>query len=150
MAIYATIKGKVQGSIKGGVTTASFQGQIHVDTVDFGVGVPTDVASGRPIGKRVAKPLQITKPMDQASPCLHQACVTNEVLTEVNISWVVEGQDHKAFTTVKLTNAIISSFGNESSGHGSFVDKVSFTYTKIEFTWIDGGITSTDDWTSSS
>ena len=34
--------------------------------------------------------------------------------------------------------------GNCPAGTG--VETISFTYTKIEFTWAEGGITSTDDW----
>jgi type VI secretion system secreted protein Hcp len=85
--------------------------------------------------------------MDQSSPLLHTSAVTNESLT-VTISYVVEGQGHKAYVTVALTNAMIRDFNIKSAYDGSNVETISFTYTKIEFTWTNGGITSVDDWTS--
>jgi len=148
MAIYAKIKGAKQGVLKGGVTTAAFAGQIQVDTVVFGVGSPYDVSTGQTAGKRVARPVQITKPMDQSSPLLHQSCVNNESLT-VDISWVVEGEGHKPWVTLSLTNAMMRDFNSEGSSDGSSVERISFTYTKIEFTWTEGGIASSDDWTRS-
>lgn len=148
MAIYAKIKGAKQGVLTGGVSAASFTGQIQVNSVDFGVGSPADVSTGLATGKRVARPLTITKPMDRSSPLLHQSCTTNESLT-VDISYVVEGQGHKPFATVSLTNAMIRDFNQEASFTGSSVETISFTYTKIEFTWVDGGIVSVDDWMGS-
>jgi type VI secretion system secreted protein Hcp len=147
MAIYAKIKGKVQGDLTGGVTAQSFSGQIEVHSVEFGVGSPFDVATGMPTGKRVARPIKITKPFDKSSPLLHRSTVTNELLT-VNISYVVEGQGHKSYATLNLTNAMIRDFQNDTSATGTGVETISFTYTKVEFNWTDGGITSTDDWSS--
>jgi type VI secretion system secreted protein Hcp len=145
MAIYGKIKGTKQGDLKGAVTAQAYSGQIEVNSVEWGVGSPRDVATGLPTGKRVARPVQITKPMDQSSPLLHNAVVNNESLT-VTLSYTVEGQGHKAFATVALTNAMIQNFNIAASDNGSNVETISFIYTKIEFTWTDGGITSTDDW----
>jgi type VI secretion system secreted protein Hcp len=147
MAIYAKIKGKVQGDLTGGVTAQSFTGQIEVHSVEFGVGSPFDVATGMPTGKRVARPIKITKPFDRSSPLLHRSAVTNESLT-VNISYTIEGQGHKAYATLNLTNAMIRDFQNDTSATGTGTETISFTYTKVEFTWTEGGITSTDDWSS--
>ena len=148
MAIYAKIKGKVQGDLTGGVAAAGYKGQIEVHSVEFGVGSPRDVATGMPTGKRVARPIKITKPFDRSSPLLHRSTVTNESLT-VDISYTVEGQGHKAYATLSLTNAMIRDFQNETSFTGAAVETISFTYTKVEFTWTEGGITSTDDWSQS-
>jgi type VI secretion system secreted protein Hcp len=147
MAIYAKIKGKKQGAVTGAVAAASFSGQIQINTVEFGVGSPHDVVTGLAAGKRVARPVKITKPFDRSSPLLHQSCTTNESLT-VDISYVVEGQGHKPYATLSLTNAMINEFKNEVSFTGDAVETISFTYTKIEFTWCEGGITSSDDWTT--
>jgi type VI secretion system secreted protein Hcp len=148
MAIYAKIKGAKQGAVTGAVGAESFKGQIQIDSIEFGVGSPYDVATGLPTGKRVARPVQITKPFDRSSPLLHQACTTNESLA-IDISYVHEGHGHKAYATLSLTNALIKDFKNEAAFTGSTVETISFTYTKIEFTWCDGGITSVDDWATS-
>ena len=146
MAIYAKITGRKQGDLTGGVTAATFTGQIQVNSCDFGVGSNRDVSTGMPTGKRVARPVKITKPMDRSSPLLHQSCTTNETLTTVLISYVIEGQGHKAYATINLTNALISDFNHDALFDGATVETISFTYTKIEFTWVAGGIVSVDDW----
>jgi type VI secretion system secreted protein Hcp len=148
MAIFAKITGKVQGTLTGAVTAQAFNGQIQVHSVEFGVGSPYDVATGLAIGKRVARPVKITKPFDRSSPLLHTSAVTNEALT-VNISYIVEGQGHKSYATLNLTNAMIRDFQNDTSADGTGTETISFTYTKVEFTWTDGGITSADDWSQS-
>ena len=150
MAIYAKIKGTKQGVLTGGVAADLFKGQIQVDTVVFGVGSPADVSTGLATGKRVARPVVITKPVDRSSPLLHQACVTNESLQTIDISYVVEGAGHKPFMTLSLTNGMIRDFNQETSFNGSSLERISFTYTKIEFTWTEGGIVSTDDWMKAS
>jgi type VI secretion system secreted protein Hcp len=56
--------------------------------------------------------------------------------------------------TVKLTNANISGMEVstqefthvENLAAAKTIEKVSFTYQKIEWTWTDGGITALDDW----
>jgi len=149
MAIYAKIKGAAHGNITGGVTAAAFIGQIQVNTVAFGVGHPTDISTGHPTGKRVARPVIITKPLDRSSPLLHQSATTNESLT-VDIAYVVEGEGHKPYATLSLKNAMIRDFNHEAGFTGSSVETLSFTYTKIEFTWVDGGIVSMDDWMAAS
>src|SRR5204862_453147 len=79
------------------------------------------------------KPLVITKTIDKATPLLANALVTNENLTQVVITLRQGGQ---AVSTIKLTNASISA----RQQHG-MTESISFTYQKIEWTWIDGGIT---------
>ncbi len=147
MAIYAKIKGTQQGAITGAVAATSYTGQIEVHTVLFGVGGNSDVSTGQPTGKRVARPVVITKPMDRSSPLLHRSCVTNETLT-VDISYLVEGQDHKAYATLGLTNALLLDFNQDATLNGNCVERLTFTYTKIEMTWVDGGIVSEHDWSA--
>jgi type VI secretion system secreted protein Hcp len=99
---------------------------------------PRDPASGLPTGKRMHKPLTITKVMDKSTPLLLSALTTNENLTSVTLSLTQNGTQ---VATVKLTNANISSY----VAHG-LTETWSFTYQKITWTWVDGGITAEDDW----
>jgi type VI secretion system secreted protein Hcp len=43
--------------------------------------------------------------------------------------------------TIKLTNASVSDRVQKGD-----LETISFTYQKIEWTWVDGGITAQDDW----
>jgi type VI secretion system secreted protein Hcp len=149
MAIYAKIKGKTQGDLAGGVTAKGYAGQIQVNTCVFGVGSPFDVATGQSTGKRAARPVHLAKPVDKSSPLLYTSCTTNESLT-VDIAYIKEGEGHGPFLTIKLTDAMIRDFNHQASFDGSAVETINLTYTKIEFTWVNGGIMSVDDWSSSS
>lgn len=70
---------------------------------------PRDPASGLPTGKRLHKPIVITKELDSASPRLAQALRTNEILRTVKIVVTQEepGKHHPRRTIV-LTNARIT------------------------------------------
>jgi type VI secretion system secreted protein Hcp len=148
MAIYAKITGKKQGVLTGGVTAQAFTGQIEVHSVDFGVGSPSDVSTGLATGKRVARPMVITKPLDRSSPLLHRACVTNESVT-VLLSYTIEGQGHATYVTIALTNGMVQDYNQQAAADGTATERLTFTYSKIEFTWTTGGIVSTHDWMGS-
>src|SRR5947207_9637941 len=135
-AIDATMDatGQKQGPIAGG----GKGGKIDVIAVSHQIVSPRDAASGLPTGKRQHKPFTITKELDKSTPLLAQALVTNENLTSVLFTFYRGGN---AYMTVKLTNASIS----DRLEHGA-TEQISFTYQKITWTWIDGGITAEDDW----
>ena len=99
---------------------------------------PRDAASGLPTGRRQHKPIVITKEIDKASPLIFRALVNNESLTEVLIGLLKDGNE---VATVKLTNASVA--GRAQKGNS---EEISFTYQRIEWKWLDGGITAEDDW----
>ena len=66
------------------------------------------------------------------------ALVTNENLTSVLIGLLRSG---KQVATIKLTNASVSHFVQTDQ-----TAEFSFTYQKIEWTWVSGGISAQDDW----
>jgi type VI secretion system secreted protein Hcp len=73
------------------------------------------------------------------SPFLLKALVSNETLTSVLIGLLKPNGDQLA--TIKLTNAQLSDYrANGPTEHWSFV------YQKIEWTYVDGGVTAEDDW----
>ena len=127
----------------GGMITISGQGFDSTPFVISGymhqVVSPRDAASGQATGKRQHKPLTITKPIDKATPLLMRAIFTNQTLPAVQIS--LNGADGKAVATVRLTNAQVSDAIQQGS-----TQTVSFTYQKITWTWVDGGVTAEDDW----
>ena len=100
---------------------------------------PRDAATGLATGKRQHKPLTITKEIDKSTPLLMKAIFTNQTLPVVQLS--LNGSDGKAVATVRLTNAQISDHLQQGS-----TETVSFTYQKITWTWVDGGVTAEDDW----
>ncbi len=156
---FLKLKGQVQGDIKGSVIQKGREGKIMVIAFNHEVESPRDGASGQAIGKKIHHPFVITKEIDRSTPLLYQALVTNETL----ITWELQcfaikntGQEANNYT-VRLTNAKIvdirSFMLNNKFAENTkmpLMEEVSFVYEKIEWTWVDGGITTTDEWVSTS
>jgi type VI secretion system secreted protein Hcp len=126
------------------ITAASgnaYPGPMILNGMSHEIVSPRDAASGLPTGKRQHKPLTITKEIDKSTPLLMRAIFTNETLPAVELT--LDRADGTHIATVKLTNAQVADHLQQGS-----TETVSFTYQKITWTWIDGGISATDDWNS--
>jgi type VI secretion system secreted protein Hcp len=153
----AKIEGETQGAIKGGVTQKGRQDWIECHAYHHEVVSPRDTASGLPTGKRQHKPLVITKSLDKSSPLLMNALVNNENLKTVEFRFfrpsATGAEQH--YYTIELVNANIAEIhpyvlNVKDPALTKFPDMehVSFTYQKIIWTFVDGGITAEDDWES--
>ncbi|MDB5101997.1 MAG: Hcp family type secretion system effector [Cyanobacteria bacterium RYN_339] len=156
--IFVTITGATQGAFKGGVASGDHKGQTAATGFSYEVSSPRDAASGMASGKRMHKPICISKEWDAASPQLMQALATNENLSTVSIDFVTANLIGKQTTqyTVKLTNASLASL-TQASGDlisdktptdSGTREELAFTFQKIEFKAIAGKTTATDDWVS--
>ncbi len=156
---YLHLKGQKQGDIHGSVTQKGREGKIMVIAVSHEIVSPRDPQSGLPTGRRMHKPFVITKELDKSSPLLYNVLCTNENITEFELQFFspntkaggigVEVNNY----TVKLTNASIADIrftmlNNKNPELMKFAEyeEIAFTYQKITWTWVDGGITATDDW----
>jgi type VI secretion system secreted protein Hcp len=154
---YLKLKGQKQGEIKGSVTQKGREGKIMVIASNHSIISPRDAASGLPTGKRMHKPFIITKELDRSSPLLYNALVNNENITEWELQFWQPGPTGTEIQhyTVKLTNANIASIEfNMPNNKDPLLmkyaeyEEVAFTYQKIEWVWVNGGITAMDDWAS--
>ncbi|HTM43745.1 MAG TPA: type VI secretion system tube protein TssD [Polyangiaceae bacterium] len=152
---YMKVQGDKSGNISGGVVLKGHENTIEVIAVDHSIVTPTDAATGMATGKRQHKPFVITKLLDRSSPLLHQAQMTNENLKEVDLDFVSSARtsaSSSSYYRIILKNARITSVRlvmpnnkqADTSTLGTY-EEVSFSYQSITWTWIDGGITSTDD-----
>jgi len=152
---YLKLKGQKQGDIKGSVAERNREGSIMVIAVNHEVASPRDAATGQASGKRMHKPLVITKELDRSSPQLYNALTTNENIPE----WTLEfsradpRSAEKTSFTIKLTNATISNieFFMPNNKEPELMklneyEQVAFTYEKIEWTWLDPRVTAADSW----
>ena len=152
---YMKVVGQRSGQIQGDVTTKGLEGTIEVLQLSHEIISPRDPASGLPTGKRQHKPLQATLTLDRSAPLLINSLITNENLTSVEIDFYrkdAKGFLYKAFT-IKLTNASMASVKvvqpdvkDPANAASTQTLDVSFTYEKIEWTWLNGGVTASDDW----
>jgi type VI secretion system secreted protein Hcp len=155
MPSHLSLTGQNQGKIEGSCEIKGREGTILVYALDHTIEIPRDTHTGLPTGKRVHMPMIVTKEYDKSSPKLFQALVSGEQMTEVVLDFYrisPTGTEEKYYTT-KLENAIIvaaesffpESFlpSNEPYRH---MEKISFTYEKIIWTWQPDGIEAEDDW----
>ena len=152
---YLNLKGQKTGDIKGSVTQKGREGKIMVIAVSHEIVSPRDPASGLPTGKRMHKPMVITKELDKSTPLLYNVLVNNENITEWQLQfWQPSATGaEKQHYTVQLTNANIATiaFRMANNKHPDLMkfaeyEEVAFTYEKITWTWKDGGIESEDSW----
>jgi type VI secretion system secreted protein Hcp len=154
---YLTLKGQTQGVIKGSVTQKGREGSLEVYGWNHEVASPRDAASGLPTGKRQHKPITIIKPIDKSSPLLMKALVDNENIPEWKLQcWKPSptGAENQYYT-VELVNANVAQIRVEQLNNKypenmphELREYVAFTYQKITWTFVDGGITAEDDWES--
>jgi len=154
---YLRLKGQKQGDIKGSVTQKGREGKIAVIAVSHEIVSPRDAASGLPTGKRMHKPFVITKELDQSSPLLYNILVTNENIVNWELQFWRQNPTgiEEQYYTVQLTNASIATIDfrmlntkNPDLVRYAEYEEIAFTYQKINWTWVNGGITAADDWSA--
>lgn len=159
---YLKLKGQKQGDIKGSVTQKGRENKIEVIAVAHEIVSPRDPASGLPTGKRMHKPLVITKELDKSSPLLYNVLTNNENISEWELQfWTPQlkaatgvGSEVQHYTiTLKNANIASIAFRMANNKHPDLMkfkeyEEIAFTYQKITWTWNDGGVMAEDDWES--
>lgn len=154
-AYISILKARTQGDIKGPVVQKGREGWMEIFSCEHEVISPRDSASGLAVGKRVHKPLIVTKENDRSTPQLYQCLVTNEQITIVEIRFFTSkptGIETNYFT-ITLTDATVSAmkfqkrptFLPENQRLPELLE-ISFTYRRIEWNDKLDGITSGDNW----
>lgn len=122
---------------------------------DHKVDSPRDAASGLPTGKRRHQPFTVLKGVDKASPLLMNILVNNENITDWKLQIFRPSRTgaEEEYYNIELYDANICAIQQESLNNKvaenmqhPFRERLSFTYGKIVWTWMDGGITSEDNW----
>jgi len=142
-----TIVGEEQGDFEGSCELENREGSILVMAFDHTVEIPTD-ANGATAGRRVHRPITITKEIDRSTPMLYQALCSGERLTSVELEWyrIDETGTEELYFTIALENALISKvhpwvpnvLDKEKASYRHMED-VSIVYEKIIWTWeLDG------------
>src|SRR4051794_8658841 len=124
------------------------------------IATPFDAASGMPTGRRMHKPFVITKELDRASVALHQLQAANENLREWELQfWTPQmkaaagvGTEVQHFT-ITLVGASVTEINMQmpNNKHPDLMkfetfEEVAFNYESIQWTWNDGGLTTSDTW----
>jgi len=155
MPSFMTVTGEKQGAIDGSCSIKGREKSILVYAMDHNVSMPRDRQTGLSSGKRIHGPLSIIKEVDRSSPKLYQALCSGEHLKSVVIKYTRVAKDGKEehYFTEEMSDAIVVSMApfvptvflkeNDAYRH---MERVSFTYSQIKWTWIPDGIESQDSW----
>ncbi len=154
---FLSIKGQKTGEIKGELMQKGHEGWSSVLSMDYGLTIPTDTASGMATGRRAHQGISFTLRWSKATPLLLNAAATNETLTDVQFQrWTPQtaaatgiGVEINA-DTIQLTNAHITSLKivdqKDDDGRLDTVVIVTMAYQKLTITHNDGGISADDSW----
>jgi len=159
MPFHMTVTGKNQGDFGDGGLQANISGRPGslCQAAHHTVLTPRDIQTGLPTGKRQHQPFKVTKEIDKLTPKIYHALCTGEQLSDVTFKYYIispQGTETNYYT-VKLVDAIIvevthwvPNCHDSSMSQFRHEEDVSYTYRHIEWTWEDGGIMATDDWTT--
>lgn len=111
---------------------------------------PRDSASGLPTGKRQHKPMVISKRIDKSTPILYKALSTGATLPQVTVQVDQFSPDGDAtpYFQYTLTNAAIADIVVSAGPGGAPMEEISFTYEKITWNHVTGGVTHEDTWSA--
>jgi len=151
---YMYITGVKTGQVKGSGTQKGRENSIMVIAFEQ----MTKAEMGSVTGKRNVGPIVITKEVDKSSPVLRQMLNTNESIKEAIIQFWQPSASGKEIQhyTVKLTQARIVSMKTVMANNKipsnmqlKEYEEITITYGSAEWTWMDGGIKTVEDASSS-
>jgi len=126
------------GDIKGESQVKGFEDQIQIESFHWGVANSGTIGSGSGGGSGVPsrQDFLFTSGSSMASPELFIACVTGENIKEGLLTLRHAAGSPTTFSTVKLTNVVVSGYDQAGSDDGAApVDEFSLRYGKVEFTY---------------
>ena len=137
--MYLTIDGRaVEGSCK----AKDASGSITVVGLGHKLYRPIN-ADATAAGVHVHRPFTVLKYVDKSTPLLVKALANHEPVTRAVIRfWRRTGAADENHYTVTLSKGYL--VGLEWVGPD--IERVSFTYQTIDWTWEEGGVSHSDDW----
>lgn len=153
MPIHMIVEGKKQGNMEGDCQMSGREGTIEVVELQHAIEIPTNPQDGRAVGKRVHRPLVITKVIDKSSPLLSLALCKGEACT-VTLKWFRQaGATEEHYFTTTLENAVlvkqepyIPNVFDKATSEYQHMEKIAFSYQKIIWTHETEGKQAEDDW----
>ncbi len=153
-AITMYVKGAQTGEIKGGAPKDLKGAADHWQLIysQHAAISPRDPQSGLPTGQRMHLGVEVVGRNCKGVPLLWNSMCTNETLTDVKISFWSQhaagsGVTQKVYYTVELENANVATMEQMTSEvDGTLFFRARFTWHKITWTWLEGGLTASDKW----
>jgi type VI secretion system secreted protein Hcp len=155
-----TQNGQVHGLTLGGkpLTPSTLLGEVQ--SAQHGISTPYEPGPGHRRGRRWHQEIVVTRDLNGASANLFGHCgVTQVTIPRLKLNFLktnAKGSTQHAFT-IELTNAAVVKYLRKPSPRNNFrphqietteVEEISFTFQKITWTWVQGGISASDAWES--
>ena len=155
--MFLMVKGAKHGVIKGEAQDAQHKSEIEVLSWSWGMQGRATLGGGVATGKAAMNDLKIVKRVDSASTALMLALRTNEPIQKAVLTLRKAGKSQVEFLKITIEQGRVTSLtvdGGDSSGSADLVEKVSFSYNKIEVEYVpqgkdglpQGGMTFADQW----
>jgi type VI secretion system secreted protein Hcp len=159
--MFLLVKGARHGLIKGESQDDQHKGEIEVLSWSWGMqGKPT-LGGGAATGKASVQDLKIVKRVDSASTALMLALRTNEPIQKAVLTLRKAGKKQLEYLKITIEQGRVTSLtidAGDTSGGVGVVEKVSFSFNKIEVEYVpqgkdglpQGGMTFADQWSDQS
>lgn len=139
------------GSINGEVTLKGYEGDIQLNSFQWGVsrtiGSATGGSGDREAGAPSVSEITITKSMDKTSPLLLQQALAGPATPEVDIFFVESASrslekpgQPVTYAEYVLSDVLVSSY-KVSSGGDRPTESITLNFTKVKFNYVPTGST---------
>ncbi len=123
---------KIDG-VDGESADSRHKGEIELSSFSIGTSAPRTSGGGGGAGKVSFSSFTITKTIDKASPVLFKAAATGKHFAKVTVAFARKaGRGQQDYLEYKLSQVLISSIQDGTSGSGRPTEQVSFNFAKIE------------------
>ena len=160
--MFLMVKGAKHGVIKGESQDDQHKGDIDVLGWSWGMQAKPSLGGGTASGKATINDLRIVKRVDSASTALMLALRTNEPIQKAVLTLRKSGKGQLEYLKITIEQGRVTSLTvdvakpneAEEGGVPQVVEKVSFSFNKIEVEYVpqgkdglpQGGMTFADQW----
>jgi len=140
--MFLMVKGARHGVIKGESQDDQHKNEIEVTSWSWGMQVPPSLDGGDATGNTTMHDLKVVKRIDSASTPLMNALGTKEPIQKAVLTLRKAGKSQVEYLKIIIENGRVTSLvveGGDPSGGPDVVEKVSFSFNKIEVQYVPQG-----------
>jgi type VI secretion system secreted protein Hcp len=157
--MFLLVKGAQHGLIKGEAQDETHKSEIEVVSWSWGMQQRPTIG-GTASGKATINDLKVVKRIDSASTALMQALRTNEPIQKAVLTLRKAGKTPVEYLKITIEQGRVTAItvdGGDASGGADVVERVSFSFNKIEVEYVpqgkdgkpQGGMLFQDQWSDS-
>ena len=140
--MFLMVKGAKHGLIKGEAEDKDHKGEIEVLSWSWGMQGKASLGGGAATGKATMHDLKIVKRVDSASTALMLALRTNEPIQKAVLTLRKAGKTQLEYMKVTIEQGRVMSLsidGGDAMGTAEVVERVTFSFNKIEVEYVPQG-----------